>query len=234
MDNMVFRNGFTLAEVLITLVIIGIIAAMTIPSLMNKTNEQETVVAVKKAYSVINQAYKRVVVENGEIIPTSLGTTNAEASTALGEMFAKQLNVQKICGTKTGEDCFSTENGGMYKQFDGSDGSVRNNGTEYKIRLSDGMSFAIYGYLRYLTFGSSEHLKNVIGWLDVDTNGDKGPNTYGKDLFGFYITKYGIIPFGTPDDTKNPFSNCRTRGNSCTAWVITKGNVDYWKKDVSW
>ena len=42
------RKGFTLAEVLITLVIIGVIAALMIPALMNKTNEQETVVAVKR------------------------------------------------------------------------------------------------------------------------------------------------------------------------------------------
>ncbi len=42
------KNGFTLAEVLITLVIIGVIAALTISALMNKTNEQETVLAVKR------------------------------------------------------------------------------------------------------------------------------------------------------------------------------------------
>ncbi len=58
---MEIRKGFTLAEVLITLVIIGVIAAITIPPLMNKTNEQDTVVAVKKAYSILSQAYQRVV-----------------------------------------------------------------------------------------------------------------------------------------------------------------------------
>lgn len=45
------KRGFTLAEVFITLVVIGIIVAITIPSLINKTNEQETVVGVKNAYS---------------------------------------------------------------------------------------------------------------------------------------------------------------------------------------
>lgn len=63
------RNGFTLAEVLITLVIIGIIAAMTIPSLINKTNEQETVSALKKTYSSLSQAYQKIFAENGEITP---------------------------------------------------------------------------------------------------------------------------------------------------------------------
>ena len=224
-------QGFTLAEVLITLVIIGIIAAMTIPTLMNKTNEQDTVVAVKKAYSVLSQAYQRVIAENGEINPTMFGDNPYEV---LGEMFAKQLNVQKICGTKTGDDCFSTSNGGMYKRFDGEDAYNSNNLEGYKMRLTDGMSVAVWANQDYQDYGSSEALKYAFGTIDVDINGDKGPNTYGKDFFNFYITKYGIVPFGTAYDTQYPFSLCKTSGYGCTAWVTTKGNMDYLHKDVSW
>ena len=50
------KLGFTLAEVLITLVIIGVIAAMTVPTLMNNTNSQEFRTALKKAISGVNQA----------------------------------------------------------------------------------------------------------------------------------------------------------------------------------
>ena len=50
------KLGFTLAEVLITLVIIGVIAAMTVPTLMNNTNAQEFRSALKKAISATNQA----------------------------------------------------------------------------------------------------------------------------------------------------------------------------------
>ena len=50
------KLGFTLAEVLITLVIIGVIAAMTVPTLMNNTNAQEFRSALKKAISGVNQA----------------------------------------------------------------------------------------------------------------------------------------------------------------------------------
>lgn len=55
------NNGFTLAEVLITLVIIGVIAALTIPALINKTNEQDTVTSVKKAYTILSQAYQKTI-----------------------------------------------------------------------------------------------------------------------------------------------------------------------------
>lgn len=50
------KSGFTLAEVLVTLMIIGVIAAMTIPSLMQNTQQQEFKAAYKKAVSMLNQA----------------------------------------------------------------------------------------------------------------------------------------------------------------------------------
>ena len=50
------KLGFTLAEVLITLVIIGVIAAMTVPTLMQNTNAQEYRTAFKKSISALNQA----------------------------------------------------------------------------------------------------------------------------------------------------------------------------------
>ena len=55
-DLMNKKSGFTLAEVLVTLMIIGVIAAMTIPSLMQSTSQQEYKAAFKKAVSMINQA----------------------------------------------------------------------------------------------------------------------------------------------------------------------------------
>lgn len=50
------RFGFTLAEVLITLGIIGVVAAMTIPTLMNQTGSTEYKTGLKKVLSVLNQA----------------------------------------------------------------------------------------------------------------------------------------------------------------------------------
>ncbi len=50
------KLGFTLAEVLITLVVIGVIAATTIPTLINNTNAHEYKSALKKAVSGVNQA----------------------------------------------------------------------------------------------------------------------------------------------------------------------------------
>lgn len=53
---MMKKQGFTLAEVLITLVIIGVIAAMTLPSLLGGTNKQEIKTGLQKAMSTLSQA----------------------------------------------------------------------------------------------------------------------------------------------------------------------------------
>ncbi len=50
------RFGFTLAEVLITLGIIGVVAAMTMPTLMNSTQGAQYKAAYKKALSALSQA----------------------------------------------------------------------------------------------------------------------------------------------------------------------------------
>lgn len=207
---------------------------MTIPSLINKTNEQETVSALKKTYSSLSQAYQKIFAENGEITPAVLGTTSPQTTKTLGDMFVKEMNVQKVCGQEAGGDCFSTQNGGMYKDIVGNDWDIRNNANSYKLVLSDGTSVGINAYKNYYDYGDSEALKYVLGGIVVDVNGDKDPNAKGKDVFKFHITKYGIIPSGTQGDTDNPPENCRTHGLACAAWVITKGNMDYLKKDVSW
>ena len=60
------RNGFTLAEVLITLGIIGVVAAMTIPTLMTKYQKHKTETQLVKFYSMMNQTLRMSVAENGD------------------------------------------------------------------------------------------------------------------------------------------------------------------------
>ena len=61
------KKAFTLAEVLITLGIIGIVAAMTLPTVVNKYQERVTVTKVKKFYSLINQVLLFAIKDNGYV-----------------------------------------------------------------------------------------------------------------------------------------------------------------------
>ena len=66
--NKLIKKGFTLAEVLITLGIIGVVAAMTIPSLINAAQGKELETAFKKAYSVLTQAVLIMEREEGQTV----------------------------------------------------------------------------------------------------------------------------------------------------------------------
>ena len=61
------KRAFTLAEVLITLGIIGVVAAMTLPALIQKNNDRVTITKLKKFMSVMNSAITMAINENGPI-----------------------------------------------------------------------------------------------------------------------------------------------------------------------
>lgn len=67
-------KGFTLAEVLITLGIIGIVAALTIPTLISKYQERVTITRLKESYSMLAQAYQFAVNKNGSPASWKFGT----------------------------------------------------------------------------------------------------------------------------------------------------------------
>ena len=69
--NSLKKSAFTLAEVLITLGIIGVVAAITLPSLIQRNVEKQRVAQLKKAYSELSQAYNLAIAENGA--PTEWG-----------------------------------------------------------------------------------------------------------------------------------------------------------------
>ena len=67
------KKAFTLAEVLITLAIIGIVCAMTLPALISKINMKHYIAQLKEDYSILSQAHSALAAENG-ISPIVLNT----------------------------------------------------------------------------------------------------------------------------------------------------------------
>ena len=86
------KKAFTLAEVLITLVIIGVIAAITVPILFNHTSDREYNVARQKAKATIGEAFKLMTI-NGEI------DKDKSTKEFIEEVLPKYLKVAKMCGS---------------------------------------------------------------------------------------------------------------------------------------
>ena len=133
-----YKNAFTLAEVLITLGIIGIVAAMTLPTLLNKYNEQVTVTKVKKFYSTINQALLFAVKNNGTVDVWDYiekdEESNSIRSNKLVNYLKPYLKISKDCGIE--ESCIGNA---LYKDLSNQD-RVRYGSSPmyYKLILNDG------------------------------------------------------------------------------------------------
>lgn len=232
------KKAFTLSEILITILIIGTVCAMTIPNLIQNQQEQETVVSLKKAYSTLSNAYTLAVQENGT--PDFWGLTVGADPKILSNIFP-YLHINKDC-TDGSKGCFPP--GVRYKYLaPNMDALIFDDENYPKAKLSDGM--LLIGWVNNATcenhIGDTPALNSICGRYWVDINGYKNPNQYGKDLFQFHITKYGIIPFGVVAQTADyTFENsCKTqstaKGTGCTAWVIYNENMDYLHcNDLSW
>lgn len=183
------KRAFTLAETLITLTIIGVIAALTIPTLYSNYQKHTWVTGLKKAYAEIQYAMKMIpITENcsvGDLDCAGWNKLNTEEFTDLNEqriyLISKQLKIQKYCGKNNLNRCLSDE---MY--FSGEEEQAIGGA----FVMDDGMVFrSTYGV----------HVNSSDMYIDV--NGPKGPNKAGRDIFAISVAckdcNYNV-PEGTP------------------------------------
>ena len=223
------KAAFTLAEVLITLGIIGVVAAMTIPVLINKTQNKQLEAALKKSYSVAHQALIRMGADRGEIIKAGDFDTWTFA-----KAYSKYFNTINYCGNTgcVGQTTEEIEGEGsqyvihQYKSYS----KTRAIATDI---LDDGQFVLEDGTFYMIENPAAWHKKLFIS---IDVNGyKKGPNAWGHDLFTFQITADGkFLPMGaegtnyTKLDTYCSISSTnKENGIACAYKALTDPN--YWK-----
>lgn len=229
------RFAFTLAEVLITLGIIGVVAAITLPALITKYQEKATVTALKKDYSILSQAFTNIVANEG-----SPDTWDLESAEDFRDLFAKYLKNVKKCDANSG-NCQPEKTYYLHKAADFFI-SYNNVDNHSSLTLNNGTILTFYLHPdRYDKTCSKEVFGIENGCyltIHIDTNGLKLPNTWGKDRFQLTIYKNRIVSVGdTKMSSPHTFDeDCKTgTGESCAAWVIYNGNMDYLHcDDLSW
>ena len=214
-------KGFTLAEVLITLGIIGVVAALTIPTLISNYQKSQTISQLKKAYSELSQAVKLSEIDNGPSQNWDWGIQGGEStSTDFFNTFWKPyLRVQKICTTY--KDCSYTNS--TYDMVNGGPSwlSLATNTSRTLLALQDGTILCIVS-------SSYDSDGNPISYrfIYADINGAKKPNSIGRDVFVFTLSSSGLTPYGTANDC------ITTDSRHCAAKIISDG----WqiKDDYPW
>lgn len=232
------KKGFTLAEVLITIGMIGVVAAITMPVLIASYREKEIVTRLKKAYSNITQAYALALVENGAPNYWSLGEEgNSEGAKTIQKYISPYYSVWKDCQTDGG--CWP-DNNIIYLNNSSSSINPGTNASYSTFQIVDGTLFAfkVLSNACDTAYGTGRALENICAEVFIDINGERHPNQFGYDVYKFYITKTGLFPAGLENEQQFAFdTNClnKTSGLGCTAWVVTRSNMDYLHcNDIGW
>ena len=195
------KKAFTLAEVLITLGIIGVVAAMTMPTLIQNQQKRSLEVATQKFYSMMSQAVKQYMADYGvddlrNSPLTAVNDTDSEidrAQKACEDFIQKYLKVVKVCEDGCFADTYTTQKGEV------SDGVGAGNYYTGKFVLADGA-----------VLDMDRGIENSLPInLYVDVNGRKGPNKIGYDLWSMSVFYDGSIDEGE----LNP--ECKRGNNKC-------------------
>ncbi|MDD3150163.1 MAG: prepilin-type N-terminal cleavage/methylation domain-containing protein [Candidatus Gastranaerophilales bacterium] len=228
-SNQEKRKAFTLAETLIVIAIIGIIASIVTPMLFGTTSDAELKAAWKKQYSDLSQATMMIVADNGGTLAGAF-PGDALGSEDLKNAFAAKLNIIKDCsgtsefgGTGSGgsaEGCWHTSSNWQYlsgttigTQHD--PGLILNNGILIRFGIQNSTCNLDTSY------AGGDYTK--CGYIQIDVNGFKKPNKLGKDIFDITIVSNALIPTGARG-FYDPLETCiegstesTNRGNGCSA-----------------
>lgn len=237
------KFAFTLADVLMALMIIGVIASITIPVTMAHVRRTEIENRLEQTYSILNNALTRSVADNGPIdtweemkmTESSQGVSFFQTYLAPHLVFAREL------GKYTFEEMGYTSD--IKKPNGDSVFSSPVTGTGKKITmlaLNNGTSISNFGsWLFTMKDGTEQYY--AVNYL-IDVNGPKGPNVMGRDAFFFKLVLIGDDKrFKLAGDTKEKIyyadnrteiikttreeimEDCKTEGDYCGALIQQNG-----------
>src|SRR5574344_476758 len=218
----VFKQAFTLAEVLIVLSIIGIVASMTIPTLMNKVQNKEFAERFKKEYSIFNSAWTQIIQDNGGSVVGVYSSGNE----AVDAICSKMKCIKKCTIASNYNQCFhytdwkDLAEAKGWKSLSGPSGI-----------LADGTSFSVQSYA-----SQCNQILNMKGYIHcsylyIDTNSFQNPNIMGRDIFELVITQKNILPAGYAGNSQI-IASCNKettqyKGANCGVKILLDGVINY-------
>lgn len=175
------NKAFTLAEVLITLGIIGIIAAMTLPTVITNYQKKQTVAQLKKVYTLIGQSIKLAEVDYEAPQYWDFTLPSEKFNSKYIKPYFKIVKEYAVGKFPRNYHIYGTDG----NQHDGFFDYFENP----KIVLSDGAMITVQ------TNKSAEEKPYVV--FIVDLNGMRKPNKYGRDMFVISVQPDGgLVPYG--------------------------------------
>ena len=160
------KNGFTLAEVLITLAIIGVVATLTLPALMTNTAEQQAKTSFKKGINTLTEAAQmNQAIDGFDYASLSDNSTTDQEAQSLYGLLSKRASIDF---KKSGTDKLVSQQGA----------ATKTPSTNYALFFRDGSALLFPADTTTDTDASVMQEDGLVYGIPVifDTNGTKGPN----------------------------------------------------------
>ena len=223
------KCAFTLAEVLITLGIIGVVAAITLPNLMTAYKARVLRSQFMKSYSLVQQAYKMMQADEVSTSPSDYDRSNEEDA-SFKTVFQRYFTGTTDCGLN-----------GANKEVP----CLKGPSPTYKLLLGDSfVPITLFDDGEFvlkdgtlLIFENPSGASFIRVWIFVDINGiSRRPNRLGYDLFTFQLTDEGLKAMGDngTEYIGDNYCSFSTTGsfNGITCANKAKNDPDYFKKVV--
>ena len=227
------RKGFTLAEVLITLGIIGVVAAITIPSLIQNNQKRVIEAKLKEDYSILQQVMKYAEY-NDLSLEGSFPDNDAGVRNWYETYLKNNIKSNQVCFDKAG--CWHFKN--PTKNLAGQEVNYNRTGVGVGInilnlRLNNGSNINIDGYGQssiWAYFGVKITSGSTV-IVFIDANGDSGPNVIGKDIQAVVFTDKGLVPAGHDRSTEEVDKKCskNATGYNTGYYCMTKIKNNGWE-----
>ncbi|MCI1273004.1 MAG: type II secretion system GspH family protein [Clostridiaceae bacterium] len=229
------KTAFTLAEVLITLAIIGVVAALTLPLFFNNYQKKVYSNQLKVSYSILNTGFKQMLSDSAVTkfeeseaagmlgFDTTNNWTDEDEAAVFKKYFSALVYVpysqQVKEGWPNGNNVYT---GDTCKKFvgKGSTWYKRNNRTtcigcrQEVYKLANGALIRMGFFSSFPEMQNTGRLKRVVGEITIDVNGERKPNVFGEDAFEFALGNDGNLYAWWDDSFAKYFS------------AVEKG--DYW------
>jgi len=220
------KKAFTLAEVLITLGIIGVVAAITMPMLIGHYQKVVWYNQFKKAVSQLENAFKLYEVDN-DCVGNILDCLNCNVNTSHCAFYAKDIRPYFKVAKIINEDNYETVCKKALEQDSDYPCYTDFGGYEYGFITNDGMMI-----------NSGIDLISGFGEFVIDINGpNKNPNKYGRDIFVFIqpnseVNNKMLIPAGSNIEKEyysGFMSTCDEAGHyyGCAGKLLSEGKMNY-------
>lgn len=243
------KNAFTLAEVLITLSIIGIVAAMTLPTLIQKNQDKQLISQTRKVYADINNALLLAQKDYGVIGDNSILFNTSDNAQQVAQNLSKYFIGSKVCSSKSQKGCekyyYERKYATLRKNDDGTAATSSN--SKVRLILNNGAVISIgtnksgcatkeytstvtneYGQTIYDENGqpkTNTYKSDICANLQFDVNGPKLPNQFGRDCYHIWVYKNKVSYSTAAYLGSKSFTNIMTGKDKLEYLNYSKGQV---------